>query len=489
MLDQSVRRWLGWSALITLGALALTGELPMLLMGPSLALALGFVLLPSRLLAVHPPGWLVPLLVAGALFLGGFVSMRHDTVVGVAIFLILVLLLRLYHSEHPRHQYQALGIAAILMTGAAAMTVSLWFGLVYPVFVYTSMMALLHITCLHDASKAGVLPVASPVGPPGRLARWFTQSWLRRWQHSGAGHRRLSGVRATLVLPSGLHRMALTVVGLQLALSVLLFLYIPRLSATNYFLLFQRYPKDRLAGFDEGLQLGGFENIQRDESLVLRVFMPASLAPDHLRLTGVALNFFDGVRWSRGEGSAPVDYPHSAFDEPEMYFNRRHPGFRRFLQYLDTREYTASFQLEPGISSYIFLPASLRWVRMPPGIQLYLIPDAGAIQLGGTLATKLDYTVSWQDWRAEGRMLAAAAQEMRNEVAQRNTALDRSWQRANEPIRERGLRLPEGFDSAGRIRTLATEISAGIDEPLARAYAIEQWLRLNCQWTTRPPAS
>jgi protein-glutamine gamma-glutamyltransferase len=90
------------------------------------------------------------------------------------------------------------------------------------------------------------------------------------------------------------------------AMTLAIFVAIPRVG--QGFLTFQRQPGQRVAGFGNQVELGGFGVIRDDPTVVLRVMPKTGVnqkAPRlSLRLRGTSFDRYDGRRWTRSPGAA-----------------------------------------------------------------------------------------------------------------------------------------------------------------------------------------
>lgn len=94
---------------------------------------------------------------------------------------------------------------------------------------------------------------------------------------------------------------------LMLMLIVFFFLFIPHVSVRqlNAPLNTRTMPQEQLTGFSEEVTLGAFKRLQPDPTVVMRVELSwptgakETQRPSHLRIRGVALDYYDTRRWRR----------------------------------------------------------------------------------------------------------------------------------------------------------------------------------------------
>jgi len=142
------------------------------------------------------------------------------------------------------------------------------------------------------------------------------------------------------------------------AMTLAIFVAIPRVG--QGFLSFQRDSGQRVAGFGNQVELGGFGLIRDDPTVVVRV-MPLpkvdERAPRLLRrLRGTSFDYYDGRVWSRSpSGAQPLQRVH-----PYIYPIRRMPRYsedRQFRVVLDHLDETV-----------LFLPEGTVALSVPPHV-------------------------------------------------------------------------------------------------------------------------
>ncbi len=220
------------------------------------------------------------------------------------------------------------------------------------------------------------------------------------------------------------------------------FLMIPRLNAEA---LSEFGERQDLAGFDEGVELGELGEIKDNQELVLRMRVTddrgeVQRGPYYVR--GVALDHFDGSRWTAGVGEvariAPADPGLAPQVAPEGLL----------LQ---------EIQLEPIQAAPIFALARVE--------ALYSTQRA------------------WRDRRG----LRWAEEPRRREYSvlsdpNRGLAVPKRAQRSPE-----FLALPDDLDP--RVGELAERVAGQVDAPFAKAAALQGYLHDNYDYTLLPTAS
>jgi len=141
-------------------------------------------------------------------------------------------------------------------------------------------------------------------------------------------------------------------------MTLAIFVAIPRVG--QGFLSFQRDSGQRVAGFGNQVELGGFGLIRDDPTVVVRV-MPLPKVDERaprllLRLRGTSFDYYDGRVWSRSpSGAQPLPRVH-----PYIYPIRRMPRYmqdRQFRVVLDHLDETV-----------LFLPEGTVALSVPPHV-------------------------------------------------------------------------------------------------------------------------
>lgn len=308
------------------------------------ALALGWRL---RIRAEGSPGRLRLLVAAMALVATvDLLYVAQGTFEGFVRLLALLVLLRLFTARTPR-ELRVAGLLAFFMlvaSTAAAFAVGFLFVFVAAVVAGTAMLILAQD--LVDAERAG-----------GEEA-------VRRAPAVGWGF-----VALGLAASAG-----------ALLVTFALFFVIPRVGEATLAL---RQPLRRvLIGFSDRVELGAIGELERDETVAMRVRLAGGAPPPallaQLRWRGVALDHFDGVAWT-AERLRRVRFRRPSTGAFEIAAPQR--GGLRLVQ---------TVFLEPFGSDAVFAaPHALRlWARAGS----VLLDDTGAVAVPG-LSARLQYTV------------------------------------------------------------------------------------------------
>jgi transglutaminase-like putative cysteine protease len=247
--------------------------------------------------------------------------------------------------------------------------------------------------------------------------------------------------------------------------SAIFFLAMPRVGA-GFFM------KGRtglsMAGFSDGVQLGGHGVIKNDATIVMRVRMPAgydgaTAPPIHWR--GVAFDAYQDGIWSRTQRSPMSTY---TIDRASAGRERRRVARPGDLDWdLPTEELMArsvrqDIWLEPMETPVLFAADAPRVYDIPVGLRRTSSPIERNDEMRLEHAGTIHYTV-WSE-------LAPPAPEV--------------LRAATGPLPvgyEAFLALPD--DITARTRALAQQITAGASTDFDRATMIQDWLRANLSYT------
>jgi len=383
-----------------------------------------------------------------------------DVINGIAFFFIYLQFQKLLSPTKGRDYLQLIAISFFQMVGAASMTVSLPFAVFFLVYMILAVASLTMLTCQRDADRAA-LAAGFPTGSGSRAFLSQSAVGLPNLRHLG-------GICAA-----------------TLCMVVVLFLYIPRLSATNFFLVFQKQPRDLLSGFSDEMSFGDLEPIRMDSTVVMRVLMRSGTRPPSLRLRGVALSQFDGSRWSKSDLLGDAAYPSNSFDEIEQRFSLRRHRYLHAKQGMGLQSYQALVQLEPRGTRYLFMPEVAKWLQVPPGIWFRLNQVNSSISLAGFPATKVDYMVGWENWNVTPAQVEAIGRQLAAESVPSEE--EGEWGRRVAELRATNTALPTNLATNEALRLMADEQSAGGEGALGKARALVQWFHRDFLYTTTPP--
>ncbi len=272
-----------------------------------------------------------------------------DSVVTALLHLLLFLVVyRLFHASTPREHLELVLLTFLQLLAASTLTASFAFLLVF----------CLYVVC----------------------AIWAFILWeLTRETETDRAH----GL-ANLGVPQGFVVSGAYAAGLALALTAVIFFFIPRLGQA--FLPFRAQPGMQTTGFSDHVDLGTGGTIQTDPTVIMRVSFPEEPGvvwrlPD-LRWRGNTLDRFDGWSWSQGRSDV-----HPA----------RQSWQGRYV--VGPYEVGASFVaaevfLEPIGTTALFVPPHAIAVELP-GSRL-AIDSAGSLSLPFPPATRIRYQVVTQ---------------------------------------------------------------------------------------------
>ena len=225
-----------------------------------------------------------------------------------------------------------------------------------------------------------------------------------------------------------------------------LFFVIPRVG-TGYFTR-ASVPQLLLTGFTDSVQLGEIGQLKQNPATVMHARRIQGTRHAVLKWRGIALDTFDGVRWSKDSNSR-----RTVRQENSNYIFRREPARGELVTY--------DLLLEPLATNVLFGPYQVRQIsgRLIPGAE---IDNDGAIFTRFQQSQRLQY-------RVQSQIVNRAAFEV-------NAAVDNAL-----PDQARYLQLPEDLDP--RIKALALEITRDAQTPLEKTVRVEDYLRRNHAYT------
>ncbi len=244
--------------------------------------------------------------------------------------------------------------------------------------------------------------------------------------------------------------------------STVMFLAIPRIGFGLFFAPGRNGVS--MAGFSDGVQLGGHGVIKDDDTVVMRVKMDGNFAGAEaldLHWRGVAFDYYENGEWLRSP---------------------RAPATRRLLT------------LEEGMSRHYLLydryaparPANL--LRGTLRQEIYLEPLGYDVLFGASMPNAFEFPTGWQE---------RARKERNDEIRHPHQSGIKytvfSTVTPPSPARLRAARgpLPDGYnvylqlpdELPNSVRELAVEITRGATNNYDRAVAIESWLKSNMSYT------
>lgn len=220
------------------------------------------------------------------------------------------------------------------------------------------------------------------------------------------------------------------------AMTLSIFIVIPRVG--KGFLSFRRDGGQKVAGFGNQVELGGFGVIRDDPTVVVRVTPPLvdEKAPRlSLRLRGTSFDHYDGKRWTRSPGQ--TEQLHTTRTTRDLFALWREPIERRDIEY--------QIVLEHLDEPVVFLPEGTVALSVPP-----------RQERGQPVLRKLSYGAGLDiRYDADGAGLVYSA-----------------WIDERNPSRALGALLPERMrpylqvpESHERIAALAREVAGDSKDP------------------------
>ena len=420
-------------------ALALTGELPLVLLAVGAAALLASLshVAPWRepgqpapaeaLFRLSRPTWNVLLLMAFTGFLTDWLWISMDLLPAGIHFLILLMISKLLTLRERKDFLHLYAISLLELLSAAALTTELWYAAVFAVFLLATIWTLLLYHLRNEAEDLAAARPASgtaadPIHRPGPLTSRFF--WTTNGIAAGA-----------------------------FCLTLAIFFLTPRIGAG--FFNKNRVEQIRTTGFSEQVDLGTMGAIKLDQTIVMRVEFPEHQEPlppaERLYFRGAAFDVYNGRSWSKRSASrrlvgrtADGLFTPSADTSPRG----RQPGLRQdiLIEALDT---TTLF----GVSFVQSVKGAFDFLRAD---------ELGALSLPYIPMTRFQYS-AW-----------SVPDQVQDE--------ERTAQTVSYPqeIADQYLQLP---DLSHRVDVLARQVTAQAHTPYERIVAVEGHLRSAYQYS------
>ncbi len=232
------------------------------------------------------------------------------------------------------------------------------------------------------------------------------------------------------------------------ALTAVVFLFFPRVGLG--LLAFGRSRAQRVAGFGNTVDLGGFGTIRDDPTVVLRVTPPADGPTERppqlaMRMRGTAFDRYDGRTWTRSEG-LPRNVGH---------FGEEYP----LVRYASPeRDVALRIVLEPLDESVVFLPPNTVALSVPPR-------GVGGAPRGRDLRIASGQELRYVDGDDVGLVYVAhVSRDPREQTLPAPTSEERLAY----------LAVPPGHE---RVAALATSLVRGARTPAEKAERLQRHLR------------
>jgi protein-glutamine gamma-glutamyltransferase len=411
--------------LITTGflAIAATGSIDILSLGLLASVLLISWFVDTPVLAKRIPAWSINVLVL--LFVAfSFVDYRfisRSFVVSTLHLLFFLSAIKLLTLSRDRDYFLLYLISFAELLAAATLTINITFGIFFFTFLLSAVSTLVLLEMRRSNARA--------------LKEGRVRPLIACRELTGTGMELFSRFPAGLMLA-----MTLGMTGLILLLAIPLFVLLPRVSmgAMNR----SQGRSQLVSGFSDRVELGLGGTIRESEAVVMRVRVsdpPEKLPPD-LKWRGLALEQFDGKTWRRGNAVRQRVLP-----------EKRYYKLEEFAQ--GTNLLYQTFFLEALSTDVVF--ASHRVLAVSDDLNFVQRDSSGNLFTSMHAVRKLRY----------------AAISDRTQPAIRNISLNAD---IPEDIRKSCLQLPP-LDP--RIEILAKKVTQDLDNPYAKALALDRYLR------------
>ncbi|KPK69065.1 MAG: hypothetical protein AMJ84_10195 [Acidithiobacillales bacterium SM23_46] len=277
---------------------------------------------------------------------------------------------------------------------------------------------------------------------------------------------------ATGFLPrSYMVRMAVACIAV-IALSAFFFLMIPRLAARKVFMRLRPFETDNVTGFSDEIELGGLAGIRKDRTVVMRGWVGQSdigRSPllGALYLRGVALDYFDGTKWSASRWARrhvrTLGRPYSTND------------FELPAACDSSHQVRITIEQDMRKTKWLFGPPFIAELQFPRPPQVFYNSELHAFRAEMAPNERLWYRLrsSLEPPYAYIHSKVASANQTVSSTpnAQDDTSVEE--RRMADKVREHYLLLPRHLPRKDRIEALAADLTRGARTPL------EQIRRLN----------
>lgn len=450
-------------------ALLLTGEFSEALLAVCYALTGLAYLLQRRGIRTPDIFWNGLTLIA----FGVTVYLARQSLLDAAIYFFMYLLIaKLFTLRRPSDARWVYLVVFFQMVGAAVLTTSLNFALVFTGYVALMSGSLILFTLYKEQERARNTLLA----PPGLVKAQAVARGSHATEDEESERSALRGVARVAALGSVV----------ILICSVIGFALVPRLSTQKLFQGYGKPPeKPSTTAFDEAIEFGSFGTISLDTAVAMYV-RPVDMdkldRPSYLRLRGVALDTFDGRSWKRTTTPFPMTL---------------RPAFAPFTRkfYPEVRNYVII--QPPGVTNYLFGDTFPESIRLPQEISYLFDPLSNSAWLPTMLPKDLQYTVTSRVERLESREDPGdtSSGEVRDWISEARRFASRAGFRMARSRRaavaehylDKCLAVPETLN-ANRIRALAQEWVGTADTPFRKARAIEERFRTTYGYTLEQKA-
>ena len=369
-----------------------------------------------------------------------------DFLLGASGFILFLLVAKLFLRRSCRDYLHIYVLAFLLLVAGTVLNAELTYGVFFLGFVISSTWAL---TLFH-------------------LRREMEDNFLLKHSDDSSSERvQVARILNSRRIVGRRFFLGTSVVSLTIFVSAaLLFLTIPRIGFGLFF------SKSRsgvtLAGFSDGVRLGGHGVIKNDSTIVMRVKVSKEYegrrAP-YVHWRGVAFDDYRGGNWRRSR-RAPQTRQHVQMMER---------GNRHFIAYADKR---------------VDRRTTDKTIRESTRQEIYLEPLGNDVLFGAAMPVAFEFDNRWKDRPRRSR---------NDEIRHPHSAgikyvvySDLEPPSADE-LRGAARRLPNGYDVytvvpdeiTERVRELAQTITANATNDYDRAKAIESWLQANLSYTLK----
>ncbi|MDH4226288.1 MAG: DUF3488 and transglutaminase-like domain-containing protein [Deltaproteobacteria bacterium] len=244
--------------------------------------------------------------------------------------------------------------------------------------------------------------------------------------------------------------LTIAVTAFSIITTLILFFSIPRMAIGLF--EFKTLNALQVVGFSDSVTMGALGDVKLDGTVVMRVRYPNAKPEGNAYFRGAVLDSFDGSTWTR--------------TPQKKYFARTAAGgIFTSGQKMAGRHVQQEILLEPIDTEVIF--ALEGWSMLNGKFRNLLTDDTGALYLGYTPYTKLEYTA----WSV---VPTIATEKLRGTIPPLPKEELSSY-----------MQLPD-ITEIGKIKALTAEVTKGLKTDEEKARAIETHLKTNYAYTLTP---
>lgn len=402
---------------------------------------------------IPKPGWRA--ITAFAMIFLGFLAYRDlgNALVYLTIYLQVYLIVG---ARSPRDYLWLFLLSFFQVVLAAAITVHLTFFFVLLGFLGLSVIGMAFLTFERgrisvENSVAGVGGIGRPLAVNGAA--------LQNGRPVNGTERKKTG------LPRGYAFRSIGLIAAIILLASLFFLAIPRLAARRVFMRLRPFDPGTVTGFSPTVQAGALGNMVKDRTIVMHAWVrkrngQRDYRPTHLRLRGLSLNYFIGVRWAPNKWAKNQERPGDRVGPGERFPFERDPDYTMVLDISQDMTQT----------KWLFGPPYVDVVNFYRPADLRFNPQLHSFRLTTANQSKINYTVQ--------AFIEPPMPEIVARLQQYRQSGRTDWTLSEKEHYEYTA-VPKRLVGGTEMRALAEDLTQGADSTLEKLARISRHFRTN----------